>query len=246
MSTRPSSTPSSELESRILARALTSDVPVTPEQAAQLAAYYQLLERWNQKINLTSLLPAVGDGIDRPIDKLLIEPLAAAAEFDMLGAALGENTPNWVDFGTGGGSPAIPLKILRPRSSLTMVEVRERKTAFLREAVSTLGLSDSRVLTIRIESVSDGRLRGAVDIVTARAVKFDADITASASALLKPRARLVIFGSDIPLVFNGLLFKKLRDVSLSAGGWNAVRLLENGLIDSGHPRFHVEQSLLTL
>jgi 16S rRNA (guanine527-N7)-methyltransferase len=216
VSTLLSSIPSSELESRILSRALTAKVPVTPEQVTQLAAYYQLLQRWNQKINLTSLLPAAGDGIDRSIDKLLIEPLTAASEFDGLGDASGAHAVNWVDFGTGGGSPAIPLKIVRPRSSLTMVEVRERKAAFLRDAVSILGLPDSRVLTIRIESVSDGRLRGAVDVITARAVKFDADITASAAALLKPGGRLVIFGSDISLVFNELLFKKLRDLSLSA------------------------------
>jgi 16S rRNA (guanine527-N7)-methyltransferase len=217
VSTLPAPLRSSELESRILSRALSASVPVTPAQVTQLAAYYQLLERWNQKINLTSLLPAVGDGIEKSVDKLLIEPLAAVSEFDELRDASGANSVNWVDFGTGGGSPAIPLKIVRPQSSLTMVEARERKTAFLREAVSTLGLPDARVLTTRIESVSDGRLRGAVDIVTARAVRFDADITASAATLLKPGGHLVIFRSDMPLVFNELLFKKLRDLGLSAG-----------------------------
>jgi 16S rRNA (guanine527-N7)-methyltransferase len=217
VSTLPSSLPSSELESRILSRALTANVPVTADQVAQLTAYYQLLERWNQKINLTSLLPAAGGDIDRSIDKLLIEPLTAIGELDDLGDTSAENAVNWVDFGTGGGSPALPLKILRPRLSLTMVEVRERKTAFLREAVSTLGLPDARVLTVKIEAVSDGRLRGVVDVITARAVKFNADITASAAALLKPGGRLLIFGNDISLVFNELQFKKLRELDLGPG-----------------------------
>ncbi len=145
------------------------------------------------------------------MDKLLIEPLAGV---DELGDALGA-TAIWVDFGTGGGSPAIPLKIFRPQSSLTMVEARERKTAFLREAVSTLGLPDARALATRIESLPDGRLRGIVDVITARAVKFDADIIASAAALLKPGGRLIVFGSDMSLVLNELLFKKLRDTALT-------------------------------
>jgi 16S rRNA (guanine527-N7)-methyltransferase len=208
---------SPELESGIWSRALAANVPLTAEQVARLAAYYRLLERWNRKINLTSLLPAIGDGVDRAIDRLLIEPLAAIGELDELGDASSASAINWVDFGTGGGSPAIPLKILRPQASLTMVEVRERKTAFLREVVSSLGLPDARVLTTSIASLPDGRLRGAVDIVTARAVKFNANITASAAALLKPGGRLVVFGNDISLVFNELLFKKLRDMSLAAG-----------------------------
>ena len=40
-----------------------------------------------------------------------------------------------MDVGSGGGSPAIPLKLAVPRLALTMVEVKARKSAFLREAV---------------------------------------------------------------------------------------------------------------
>ena len=45
-----------------------------------------------------------------------------------------------MDVGSGGGSPAIPLKLAVPRLSLTMVEAKARKSAFLREAIRHLGL----------------------------------------------------------------------------------------------------------
>ena len=204
--------PRSELEDRIQARARAANVTVTREHASQLASYYKLLRRWNEKINLTSLpLSPLGDAADRSIDKLIIEPLLGADELD------DSTGVNWVDFGTGGGSPAIPLKVLRPRSRLTMVEVRERKTAFLREVVNMLGLSDARVLTMRIEAVPDIETRGAFDAITARAVKFDKGIKASAAELLKTGGRLLVFGSAISPVFNDLLFKSVRQLSLMPG-----------------------------
>ena len=36
-----------------------------------------------------------------------------------------------MDVGSGGGSPAIPLKLALPRLRLTMVEAKARKSAFL-------------------------------------------------------------------------------------------------------------------
>ena len=50
-----------------------------------------------------------------------------------------------MDIGSGGGSPAIPLKLATPGSALTMVEVKARKSAFLREAIRQLGLTDTQV-----------------------------------------------------------------------------------------------------
>jgi len=207
------------LEDRIQGRALAANIVLTSEQLAQLATYYRLLERWNQKINLTSLT-LVGDDADRSIDKLIVEALVAADEVSGVAGVPGVDGAgvNWIDFGTGGGSPAIPLKVLRPGSLLTMVEARERKTAFLREVVSILRLSDCRVLTTRIEAVPYAEEKGAFDLITVRAVKMEAGIAASAAALLKPGGRLVVLGRDISLVFNELPFSKLRELSLSTGG----------------------------
>ena len=155
-------------------------------QAERLAEYYLLLERWNQKINLTSL--PLSSATDAALDRLLIEPLIAAPEIE-------DAELSWFDFGTGGGSPALPLKIMRPAANLTMVEAKERKAAFLREAVRTLGLKLAAVKITRIEALKASEMPESVDLVTIRAVRMDDDILDSARFLLKLHGRLFLFSS---------------------------------------------------
>jgi 16S rRNA (guanine527-N7)-methyltransferase len=70
-----------------------------------------------------------------------------------------------MDIGSGGGSPAIPLKLSAPAASLTMVEVKARKSAFLREAIRTLRLERSSVETARYELLARPELHEAVDML---------------------------------------------------------------------------------
>ena len=75
-----------------------------------------------------------------------------------------------VDVGSGAGLPGIVLAVARPDLRITLVEPLARRTAFLSEAVATLGLEGTvTVLRGRAEDVVDGPPAGA-DVVTARAV----------------------------------------------------------------------------
>src|SRR5206468_1311667 len=112
----------------------TAGVPVGEDLADQLAAYLALLSRWNKKINLTAL--DVATPSDDAVDRLIVEPLAAAR-------LLVPEDRTCIDVGSGGGSPAIPLKIAVPRLQMLMVESRARKAAFLNEAVRQLELSET-------------------------------------------------------------------------------------------------------
>lgn len=151
-----------------------------------LEAYYRLLAQWNAKINLTALPLDVPT--DETFDRLLVEPLVAARQIPA------DRPLSWVDLGSGGGSPAIPLKIARPLLQLTMVESKERKGAFLREAIRVLGLAEAAVLTQRFESLSvDVRFAGKVDLVTVRAVRLDSELFEVADHLLKLDGRLLLF-----------------------------------------------------
>jgi 16S rRNA G527 N7-methylase RsmG len=70
-------------------------------------AYYRLLNHWNKKINLTALrLESLSD---HAIDRILVEPLVAAE-------AVSRSSIEWWDLGSGGGSPAIPIKIVRSQA----------------------------------------------------------------------------------------------------------------------------------
>lgn len=73
-----------------------------------------------------------------------------------------------VDVGSGAGLPGIVLAIARPDLTITLVEPLARRTAFLSEAVSALGLDATvTVVRARAEDLAGGR---PTEVVTARAV----------------------------------------------------------------------------
>jgi 16S rRNA (guanine527-N7)-methyltransferase len=74
-----------------------------------------------------------------------------------------------VDVGSGAGLPGIVLAVARPDLAITLVEPLARRTAFLSEVVTRLGLGPAvTVIRVRAEDLADGP--GTADVVTARAV----------------------------------------------------------------------------
>ena len=176
---------SREFRERLIRRARRIDLAISPEVFAGLEQYFDLLARWNAKINLTAL--PLRSPTDETFDRLLVEPLAAARHLaDIQGV--------WIDLGSGGGSPAIPLKIARPGLSLIMVESKVRKAAFLREAIRTLNLPDARVENVRFEDlVARSEFRHSAALVTVRAVRADENLFRIAGALLRSDGRIALF-----------------------------------------------------
>jgi 16S rRNA (guanine527-N7)-methyltransferase len=177
---------SKELGDRLRRHARRAGVNLRPQVAAGLIAYFELLARWNERINLTSLA-APEDAIDR----LLIEPLLAARH-------LGELPPDssLLDVGSGGGSPAIPLKLAIPGLRLWMVESKARKAAFLREAVRHLALANVRVETSRFEELlARPEMHESMDLLSVRAVRVEPRTLMSMQAFLKAGGQLLWFRS---------------------------------------------------
>ena len=157
-------------------------------QVTNLAAYVELLARWNKKINLTAL--PVEPLSDEAADRLIVEPVLGARR-------LLPSEKFVIDVGTGGGSPAIPLAIMAPDVRLVMVEVKVRKCAFLREVVRQLGLKGVGVENCRVEELlSRSEYHEAVDVVTVRAVRPDRRLLMAIQAFLKPGGRLFWFGAE--------------------------------------------------
>ena len=169
-----------DLRTRLQKRAVRAGVFLSADVAEKLAAYYELLARWNLKINLT----AISD-IDEAIDRLLLEPVIAVRHLPSSGMLL--------DVGSGGGSPAIPLHLAAPQLGLTMVEVKARKSAFLREAVRALEIG-AQVETARYEELlARPELHEAFSAVSVRAVRIEARMLKTLQAFLAPTGKLILF-----------------------------------------------------
>jgi 16S rRNA (guanine527-N7)-methyltransferase len=214
-----------EFRDRLSARAEKAGVAITADAQSKLEAYFQLLTRWNAKINLTAL--PLRRPTDETFDRLLIEPLAAARY-------VAESARAWFDVGSGGGSPAIPLKIVHPRGRLTMVESRERKAAFLREAVRALELRDVEVENRRFEDMA-GKVRPhTIDIVSVRAVRSARSLLIAIHHVLSPSGRVFVFHSPSKDSTAPEGFAMVEAVQLGTGHEARLSILR--------PVFHVEQS----
>lgn len=149
-----------------------------------LAAYVDLLMRWNRHINLTALSVD-----DQGIDRLIVEPLVAAQRLPMPEAVV-------TDIGSGGGSPAVPMKLAVPALRLRMVESRTRKAAFLREAVRQLGLDGTVVEACRFEELAAREeLLGESDVVSVRAVRVGQRMLRQIQPLVRPGGAVFLFRS---------------------------------------------------
>ena len=169
----------------LVERAAVAGIEIPDNQLAAQEKYFELLTRWNERINLTAL-PLEGVPL-ATIDRLFIEPLAAARHVP-------DKPIRWFDVGSGGGSPAIPLKIAHQELRLTMVESRGRKAAFLREVVRELELADAEVEERRFEGLFGGQISSVpADLVTIRAVKAEFHLLELCSKALRSGGRLLLF-----------------------------------------------------
>jgi 16S rRNA (guanine527-N7)-methyltransferase len=174
-----------DFRTRLSKRAARIGLFLESELAASLTAYYELLARWNEKINLTSLANP-----DEAIDRLILEPVVAARLLTLSPGPL-----EFIDVGSGGGSPAIPMALtLGPSARLTMVEVKARKSAFLREAVRQLDLTGALVENARVEELlAKPGLLERFDLLTIRAVRVEPRVLMTLQAFIRPGGLLLLF-----------------------------------------------------
>ncbi len=108
----------------------------------RLARYLEELSRFGGRVNLVGSTDASALGVH------VEDSLAAAAELPS-GARV-------VDLGSGAGFPGIPIAITRPDLSVTLVDVRERRIAFLRHVARVLDLACD-VRRARLEEPPESR-----------------------------------------------------------------------------------------
>lgn len=128
------------------------------EIAQDLESYAQLLRQWQKVQNLVSR-----ETLDQVWTRHFADSLQALT-------LLTPEDRRFLDLGSGGGFPALPLAIASKGSDrhFTLVEPTSRKVSFLRTVAWELGLNVT-VMGARIEAI-DSRETGAVDVITSRAL----------------------------------------------------------------------------
>lgn len=153
--------------------------PPEDDLARRLHLHYEELKRWNPAVAL------VGPGMAaEAIGQHYAESLAGLS---LLPAGAG----NLVDVGSGAGFPGL---ILAAASSLdaTLIEIRERKSAFLAAAARRMALRVS-CLNARVEQSPAAGLPAQVHVVTMRAVRLSPSLLSPLLARLSARGRLLLW-----------------------------------------------------
>lgn len=127
---------------------------------AQFEAYFQLLIKWNEKINLTAITEPQQVAVKHMIDSL-----------SCLDDAVFKQNASVIDVGTGAGFPGLPLKIWRPDLQLTLMDSLNKRIKFLQAVVDELGLLTVETVHCRAEEgAKNKRYRANFDIAVSRAV----------------------------------------------------------------------------
>ncbi len=163
---------------RELLRPFTLGVDLNDEKLTQLRIYLDLLLKWNAKTNLTAIREP-GQIVQRHFGESLFAAAIIASKFP--------SASSLADVGSGAGFPGLPIKIALPDLQTSLIESKQKKVAFLREAIRALNLADARVLNARAEGLSL-----AADIVTLRAVESFGDALLAASNFVSAPGSLVL------------------------------------------------------
>ena len=163
--------------------------------------HLDLLCRWNQRMNLTSLRTP-----EAMVERHFGESLFAARHL-----LARDSVQGVFDLGSGAGFPGLPMKYWAPMIPLALIESHGKKATFLREVARALQLADVAMLNLRAETIP-----GRAELVSLRAVEHFEQILPAAVRLVAPGGRLAL-----------LIGESQRDRALSllpSGGSSSVNI----------------------
>ena len=165
-------------------RFLENGIVINNKQNDAFCEYYNLLVFYNEKFNITAITDR-----EEVIKKHFIDS-SIGAKYIKEGAL--------IDVGSGGGFPAIPIKILKEDLSVTLLEATGKKCEFLKEVVKTLKLKDVSVLNGRAEDYAkDLKYREKFDYCTARAVARLNTLCEYCMPFVKVNGKFIAFKGEI-------------------------------------------------
>ena len=133
------------------------NINISNEQLKSFEKYYSILVEYNKMFNLTAITER-----EEVYKKHFVDSIINVDK--LVGDKL-------IDVGSGGGFPAIPIKIMREDIDVTLLEATGKKCEFLKVVIKELGLKNIRVINGRAEDFAKNpEYREKFDICSARAV----------------------------------------------------------------------------
>ena len=149
-------------------------MPLSSEMSAALADYLLLLQKWNEKINLTAVRSLPDMITHHILDCLAVVPRLSVLFQKQPGSQ------NLADIGTGAGLPGLIIALLLPQVSVTCIDAVEKKIAFVQQAIGLMKLRNCTALAARVQDLDQQW-----DVLTCRAYASMADIIATSGHLLR-------------------------------------------------------------
>lgn len=136
------------------------DIELGPKREEKFIKYKELLQEWNEKIDITTIIEDVEVDQKHFLDSLtLVE------------TGLFESSKKIIDIGTGGGFPGLPLKIYNEDLKITLMDSLNKRIVFLQDVIEKLNLRDINAIHGRAEELSiTDEYRESYDICVSRAV----------------------------------------------------------------------------
>ena len=133
-------------------------IEINEENANKFYNYMNLLQEWNEKINLTAITAPKEVILKHFVDSITINKYIEDKKIIM-------------DIGTGAGFPGIPLKIINKDKEIILVDSLNKRINFLKEVSKKLNLEKIECIHARAEELAaNSNYREKSDIVTSRAV----------------------------------------------------------------------------
>ncbi|RKY88825.1 16S rRNA (guanine(527)-N(7))-methyltransferase RsmG [candidate division KSB1 bacterium] len=137
-----------------------NNIKLTEKVKGKFLLYLRLLLDWNKRVSLISK-----NDENRIIERHFFESIILTKFIDK------NSTKNFLDFGSGGGFPGIPIKIVIPELKGMLLEARKNKCLFLSKVIKELKIDGVDVLHGRGEVISKNKeYAHKFDIILSRAV----------------------------------------------------------------------------
>jgi len=139
-------------------------VQLSLQQLGLFQTYLRELSAWNSKTNLTSITQP-----EEIIIKHFVDSIACSKSI----VELPPNS-NLLDIGSGAGFPGLPLKIVFPELSVTLLEPTSKKIAFLRHVIGILELQNIKAIPNTLQVfATDHASHGMFSYIVSRALNID-------------------------------------------------------------------------